>query len=542
MRFTGEITAASDNVYRFAGYKGGTLEVASELTGNNAVHIGDPNSLGTFGNPITEEISSVILTGDNSYTGDTNLYTGLLSVGQSNGNAGEVATTALGSGKLIVQPHNLSLSNGDDEGLYPILTSEQYGLIIANDIVLNNGLEIGGYNDFTLAGNISGSGELYLGHEYESGSYELTLSGDNADFSGGIYVGYYNSIKLTTDTAAGTGPLGFGYSGGHAEFTSSNPSIGSLWSDGSSAYISLGENTQTLTINQQEPGSFLGSITGNDWTLIKTGAETIQFESGYIYTNGIDDGNGNYIGLDVRQGTVLFSDYANLYGESSYAPPTIKVSGGTLATTGGKILSNPVIVESGGSLAGFGTFTEDISIGAGAILSPGLAGHNMTGALNFYHLELDAGGIYEFDIQLPNFNDYVGRDIINVYNPNSSDQTLVINADSSHPFIIRVYSVDESGERGFLDGIDSQHGMYSWTLIAFDELIIPSTSNLFDPSLFQLELEGFNANVSGDFNIALDGNNIVLQFTPVPEPSTYAMMALGLGIVAWSLRRRRTKA
>lgn len=27
--------------------------------------------------------------------------------------------------------------------------------------------------------------------------------------------------------------------------------------------------------------------------------------------------------------------------------------------------------------------------------------------------------------------------------------------------------------------------------------------------------------------------------TPVPEPATYAMMALGAGVVAWSLRRRR---
>lgn len=27
--------------------------------------------------------------------------------------------------------------------------------------------------------------------------------------------------------------------------------------------------------------------------------------------------------------------------------------------------------------------------------------------------------------------------------------------------------------------------------------------------------------------------------TPVPEPETYAMMALGMGVVAWSLRRRR---
>src|SRR5690606_28926633 len=110
-------------------------------------------------------------------------------------------------------------------------------------IVLNNGLEIGGHNDFTLAGDISGSGELYLSNEYGYSGYQLTLSGNNANFSGGIYVGYESALLLTTDTAAGTGPLGFGYAGGYVDFYSPNPSIGGLWSDGSSASIFLSADT-----------------------------------------------------------------------------------------------------------------------------------------------------------------------------------------------------------------------------------------------------------------------------------------------------------
>jgi hypothetical protein len=31
----------------------------------------------------------------------------------------------------------------------------------------------------------------------------------------------------------------------------------------------------------------------------------------------------------------------------------------------------------------------------------------------------------------------------------------------------------------------------------------------------------------------------MLNFTPVPEPSTYALMALGLGLIGWVAWRRR---
>lgn len=541
---TGTITPNSDGTHRFAAYKGGAVAVSGTLTGSSLV-IGGPDNIATFGDRLREEYSTVLIGGDNAghLANGTTFYSGRLMIGQTNGVVGENPTTALGSGTLTVAPVNFS-EPGDDESPTPLLVTNNNGIIIPNNIVINaDELGVGGDHSFELSGNISGPGELYVGEDSEY--FQLTLSGDNT-FSGGLYLSNNSTLHVNSNSGTGSGPLGFGYSGGSVYFHSQNPVIHGFESgDGSYASINLDYDGQrTLTIIQNDFAQFRGSINaGADSTLVKQGAGTLRFENASLFTDGIADGNGNDIGLDIQQGTVIISNNSGIYDNLEGHSSAVRLSGGSLAVAGGTTFSNPVIVGSGSRLAGFGTYTQNISIGDGAILSPGLAGNGMTGSMQFYHLELDAGGIYEFDIQTPDFGDYIGRDIINVYNPNSNEQTLVINADSTHPFIIRVYSVNEAGERGFLSGIDPEHGMYSWTLISFDELVIPSTSNLFDPSLFSLELEGFSADYAGDFNIALDGNNIVLQFTPVPEPSTYAMLALGLGIVAWSIhRRRRTKA
>jgi hypothetical protein len=544
LTLTGTLTPNSDGSHRFVAYKGGAVAVSGTLTGNSLL-IGGPFSIATFGDRLSEEYSTVMISGDNAghLAYGTTLYSGRLLVGQSNGLIGDDATSALGSGYLYAAPV-LFTEEGEDDAPSPQLAVTNTGIIIPNNIYITAAeLGLGGAHNFELSGNISGSGELYVGEDSE-GSFELTLSGANS-FSGGVYLSNNASLKVNSNTGTGTGALGFGNSGGNVTFTSLNPVVhGFARNDGSYNYINLDhEGNQTLTINQQDAGTFKGSIYGSDATIIKSGSGSLRLEGGNIFTNGIADGQGHQVGIEITEGTLIFSNGASLYDNNEYRTPAVKVSGGSMALAGGTTFSNPVIVGSGGKLAGFGTYTQNVSIGNGAILSPGLADNGATGSMQFYHLELDGGGIYEYNLQSPDFNDITGHDVITVNNPGSQNQTLVINADAAHPFIIKVVSLDSSGNAGTLEGIDEGHGLYSWTLINFDVLSIPGNSDLFDPTLFSLDLTGFSSDAlnGGEFSLFQQDNQIMLGFTPVPEPSTYAMLALGLGITCWTLRRRNRR-
>lgn len=538
IRFTGTISPNSSNIHRFAAFKGGVLEVAGTLPGNSLV-IGHPDALSLFADRTRGKYSTVIVSGNNGsgLAGGTTFYGGHLVLGQSNGTIGTDATNALGSGTLTIAPVTFEIERGHDESTpTPFLSAAAPDLIFNNAIVLNTDLDLGGNNNFTLGGNISGSGELYVGEDIGS-TFSLTLGGNNS-FTGGVYVGKDTTLWSKTNSATGLGLLSFGSTNGKVYFDTAAPEVYGLRSGQNDfSYLYAQRDNAVLKIIQNESAQFRGEIRSNSESdnlrFVKSGTADLRLESGglYYYYGTVEnsiEGNPS-VSLEVKQGALILNN--SFYIEDS--SPHVWVNGGTLVLEGGKELYNPLIVSSG-TLAGNGTYST-ATIGTGAMVSPGF-GSNPLGTLTFSHLTLASEGVYEWNIQSANLANTGARDLVNIY----TTTTLELTASAGSPFVIRPVTLTSAGIGGILGDVDPSHGMYSWTLMTYYN--ITGATQLTNPSNLALDVSQFQSAYAGTFSLQLTSltgtGSLMLNFTPVPEPSTYALMIVGLGLIALQLRRR----
>jgi autotransporter-associated beta strand protein len=475
--------------YYLTGYKGGWLTVDSVLSGTRGLKIGSSTGLfPEFDLNDTTRMSTVFLNGSNSHSGGTTLYSGRLVLGHA---------SALGSGSLTV--------DGTGASVYPRLESSMTSSpTFANQLVVKDDFEIGGVNAFTWSGNILNG--TSTGSIRKHGAFNLTLSGNNSGFSGGFYIGE-GTITFTTNTAVGTGWLDLGSGAAGASFTSAAPSVNNLSGGSASSILSLASGT-TLTINQTSSAAFRGQIQGAGG-IIKTGAGTLQLGSTGTYTGG----------TLISAGTVVAS------ASSALGTNTVTLNGTTSQLKVDAVTIPNVIAfgSAGGRLSGNGTFSSGVVIGSNTVVSPG----SSVGTLNFVtSLTLGGGGSYDFEVQNP--TTVGGWDFVQVLGP------LTFTATTSSPFTLNLISLTSTGANGPLSGFVPTSS-YSWALASATSFtgFNPSAITL-NTSLFASPLNG------GSFSIATSGNTLVLNFTPVPEPSTWAMLLAGLGLIGFrQLRRRR---
>ncbi len=236
-------------------------------------------------------------------------------------------------------------------------------------------------------------------------------------------------------------------------------------------------------------------------------------------------GNNTYTGGTQVLGGTLIAGSNNALGLGG-----VTVSDrATLSIAQSVLFSNQLTLSSGATLSGYGTVGTigGTVIANGARLSPGSDTH--IGTLSFNQgLILGSGGSLTFNLLSPTGGPGSGWDMVNILG-----SPLTIAATSGSPFTIDLVTLASNDTTGPVSIFDATQS-YSWTFATADKI------NGFSSDLFAINASGFlNNTAGGSFFVTQNNTGLAITFTPVPEPSTYVLMALGLGLVALFEYRRR---
>ncbi|HEY0947609.1 MAG TPA: autotransporter-associated beta strand repeat-containing protein, partial [Opitutaceae bacterium] len=476
--------------------------------------------------PLGDADGTVELNAANTFSGGTVLQGGTLLVGHDQ---------ALGTGTLAVRTFGAEAT---------LASSNASGVTLGNPVDLFSDYshhlvlgEEGNTNPLTLNGDFTG------GHVRKTGPAAFTLGGANAfqylTLSGGRLVFTHHHAANTT---GGAGSF-FVEAGTTAAFTTLEPVLHSLSGAGSlelaaNSVLTLDipltdrpsaevvtdaadslASTTPISKNDTPVDSYWGTINGSDAALVKTGA-------GMLLLGGANTYGG---GTTIHAGTLVAQSGGAL------GAGTVTVDGGALGLDHGMTLTNSLTFTRG-ALLGYGTFAPvngAITIGAGQALSPG--GDEGIGMLSVAtELTFAAGGMVNLELGAPTGTAGIDYDLLNV------SKTLAVTATSDARFVINLLAGDSPNTAPNADADVIYGHTYTFTFaqaaagitgfISTDQFLVNATQLFADTGIPGAEIA-----------VTLENDSLVLNFTPVPEPSTYALLALGLGIVgvaAWRQRRR----
>jgi fibronectin-binding autotransporter adhesin len=497
LTLAGGITGGSNVL--FLGANGANISISGALSGAGASQDGTTTSLYKDG------AGTLTLSGNNSYTGDTRVVSGTLTVA-SGGNLGSGSDVFISSGAAVNINTNTTIASVQETG-----NSNGGTVAIGSGATLTvNGASKG----VLFQNSISGAGGVTVNG---SGNTSLNLYGTQS-YTGATTV---SGGQLSTGVALATS--GVTINGGRFETTAANILGNSVTVSLSSGTYSIGGNDTIGTL------SMSGGSLGGSGTLTASSYEI----------------SGGSVAAALGAGSLVSSGNSTI--NASTAVTSVAVNSGvlTVGASGGLTSATTITIASGAELdVSANTFTVGSTqtlAGAGRVdgnttvagtLSPG----NSPGTLTFDdNVTWSNGGDYNW--QLLNAMGAAG----------SGYDTTIITGDlnlaslSAGGFSINLWTLSSTGpdvNGSALNFVNTN--TYQWTLATAGSI------TGFDPSKFTVNHLAANGaagfandlgpdfGTKGSFSVAVVGNSLVLNY--VPEPS--AVLLGGIGML-FLLRRRR---
>ena len=586
----GTTTLSGANTYSGpTGINGGQLIVNGSISNNSSLYVGESGSgnsmvisnagtvasgTGYIGFTNTASNNSVLVAGTNSvWTNSGDLNVGYF--GSSNSLViSDGGTVANGVGVIGVEVsssnNSVLVTDGgtwtDSGDLYVGLEGSGNSLVISNGGMVQNNAGVIGEDTNALNNSVlvtgaastwTNSGALTIA---QRGSGTLTVVSGGSVASSGITIassntatGTLNIGRFGTNDTGGTiiaPTIAFGSGTGAINFNQSNAVTITSAISGNGVVNQLGTGTTTLSGANTytrgtvvSAGSLVGTTTSLQGAITNNAAVTFDQSTDGTYS-GAMSGSGSLSKTGIGR--------LSLSGSSSYNGATA-VSAGDLNLSGGSIANSAVTVASGASLSGYGSVG---TIGGAGAINPG----NSPGILTTP--QVDPSGGTDFNLEMtgtaPTYNNASNslNDLIQITGGTPFSQALAAGngvfiyfsgaalftgstavqyqggffTDQSASFASSISGATYNYYFANTNGPTTYNGVSYYNKAQYESLVLGTNMSITVTTVAQTANFG-----SGDIN------GQVMQVQVIPEPSTYALLALaaaGWGAHWW--RRKVT--
>jgi len=512
---------------------GATTGVTASTTGTQDTTVSSGGTLDLNGKLFNSE--SITLNG-----------TGAGSVGALVNNSGTTAVIGAGVNGLAISnvgsgytsAPTINVTGGDGSGF-----SATAGLGISTISVTSGGTGYTATPTVTFSG---GGGTGATGTVVRTGNVVTGITITNAG------TGYTSMPTISFSTVAGASGAAASATAGVVDiinisnlgsgYNTTAPSLSFSDGGGSGAVATATYAANPVTLASDSSIGGTGDITintavaesGGARALTKVGAGTLTLSATNAYTGA----------TSVQNGTLLVSSTGNINSTSG-----VSVTGGNfrydgttgltrdVALNGGKFSYNSAsnyggtLTYTAGTIGGSNISNLDLTFGTGKIMSPG----NSTGTMAAGATTWANGGTFLFEV-----NDATGTagsttagwDLLNAASLNI---TAGVGA-----FTIEIASLDALQAAGLAQNFDGSSN-YSWLFVDAGADITSFNVNQF------VFTDSFSNPTTGTFSISQgdglggDLDKLYINYTGViPEPSTYALLVGGLGLLAFLRRRKQS--